>query len=80
MSSSKPTPLRIHGSAVFAHPLFLAQLEVRARQVEAFQQKDPIGYVNKNATKRLATITSIGFGRTSSSSTVCSSATTLRAR
>ena len=61
MSSSKPAPLLIHGWTVFAHPLFLAQLEVLALQVEAFKQKDPIGYVRKNAAKRLAAITKLAF-------------------
>ena len=62
MSSSKLNPLVIHGWTVFAHPLFLAQLEVLARQVDAFKQKDPVGYVKKNATKRLAAVTKLAFG------------------
>lgn len=61
MSSSKLTPLVIHGWTVFAHPLFLAQLEVLAQQVEAFKQKDPVGYVKKNTAKRLAAITKLAF-------------------
>lgn len=61
MTSSKPAPLVIHGWAVFAHPLFLAQLEALAQQVEAFEQKDPVRYVKKNATKRLAAITQLAF-------------------
>ncbi len=61
MSTSKPTPIVIHGWTVFAHPLFLAQLEVLAQQVEAFKQKDPVGYVKKNTTKRLAAITKLAF-------------------
>ena len=61
MSASKPAHLLIHGWTVFAHPLFLAQLEVLARQVEAFKQKDAIGYVKKNAAKRLAAITKLAF-------------------
>lgn len=61
MSSSKPAPLLIHGWTVFAHPLFLAQLEVLAQQVEVFKQKDPVAYVKKNAAKRLAAITKLAF-------------------
>ena len=61
MSSSKRTPLLIHGWTVFAHPLFLAQIEALAQQVEAFKQKDPVGYVKKNATKRLAAIAKLAF-------------------
>lgn len=61
MSGGKPVPLVIHGWTVFAHPLFLAQLEALAQQVEAFKQKDPVGYVKKNASKRLAAITKLAF-------------------
>ncbi len=62
MSAGKPDPLVIHGWAVFAHPLFLAQIEALARQVETLKQKDPAGYVKKNASKRLAAITKLAFG------------------
>ena len=54
MSAGKPEPLVIHGWTVFAHPLFLAQIEALVRQVESLKQKDPVGYVKKNASKRLA--------------------------
>ena len=61
MSSSKPAPLLIHGWTVFAHPLFLAQIEALAQQVKAFKQKDPVGYVKRNANKRLAAIIKLAF-------------------
>lgn len=61
MSQGQPAPWLIHGWAVFAHPLFLAQLEALAQQVEAFKQKDPAGYLKKNASKRLAAITKLAF-------------------
>ena len=61
MSAGKPAPLVIHGWTVFAHPLFLAQLEVLAQQVKAFKQKDPVWYVKKNTAKRLAAITKLAF-------------------
>lgn len=61
MNTGKPAPLVIHGWTVFAHPLFLAQLEALAQQVEVLKQKDPLGYVKKNATKRLAAITRLAF-------------------
>lgn len=61
MSAGKPTPLVIHGWTVFAHPLFLAQLEALAHQVESLKKKDPVGYVKKNASKRLAAITQLAF-------------------
>ncbi|HWK61057.1 MAG TPA: type II toxin-antitoxin system YhaV family toxin [Eoetvoesiella sp.] len=61
MSAGKPAPLVIHGWTIFAHPLFLAQLEALARQVELFKQKDPVGYTKKNASKRLAAILKLAF-------------------
>ncbi len=61
MSNSNPAPLLIHGWTVFAHPLFLAQIEALAQQVEAFKQKDPVRYMKKNASKRLAAITKLAF-------------------
>lgn len=61
MSAARPAPLLIHGWTVFAHPLFLAQLESLAQQVEVLKHKDPTGYVRKNASKRLAAITKLAF-------------------
>lgn len=61
MTGGKPTPLVANGWTIFAHPLFLAQLEALTRQVEAFKQKDPAGYAKKNASKRLAAITKLAF-------------------
>ena len=54
-------PLVIHGWTVFAHPLFFAQIETLTRQVEFFKQKDPVGYVKKNSSKRLAAIAKLAF-------------------
>lgn len=50
------TSLVINGWAIFAHPLFFAQVEELALKVEALKKKDPKHYVRKNATKRLAAI------------------------
>lgn len=61
MTTGKPAPLVIHGWTAFAHPLFLAQLEALTRQVDALKQKDPVGYIKKNANKRLAAITRLAF-------------------
>ena len=61
MSDNKTGPLVIHGWAVFAHPLFLAQLDILTRQVEALKKKDPRGYIKKNASKRLAAIAKLVF-------------------
>ena len=60
MSAGNNVPLVIHGWTVFAHPLFLAQLDALTRQVERIRQKDP-GYLKKNASKRLAAITKLAF-------------------
>lgn len=61
MSASKPTALVIHSWTVFAHPLFIEQLVALARQVDLLKQKDPVGCVKKNASKRLAAITKLAF-------------------
>jgi toxin YhaV len=61
MIAGKPAPTVIHGWTVFAHPLFMAQVERLAQQVEAHKQKDPTGYVKKNATKKLAAIARLAF-------------------
>jgi len=51
----------IHGWAVYAHPLFLSQLQALIKQVETLKQKDPAAYVHKNASKRLSAITQLAF-------------------
>ena len=56
MSVAKPTVVVVSGWTIFAHPLFLAQVEALTRQVEALKRKDPVGYTKKNASKRLAAI------------------------
>lgn len=60
--TAEPSPrLVAHGWTVFAHPLFLDQLESLMRQVESLRQKNPTTYLQKNATKRLAAITRLAF-------------------
>ncbi len=61
MNGSKLTPLVVSGWTIFAHPLFLAQIEALTRQVKALKQKDPAGYTKKNASKRLAAISKLAF-------------------
>ena len=62
MSGGPVAPaLQVNGWTVFAHPLFLAQLETLTSQVEALRHKDPTGYLKKNATKRLAAIQQLAF-------------------
>ena len=53
--------LVINGWRIYAHPLFLDQLDALFAEVEALKRKDPIGYVKKNASKRLAAITKLAF-------------------
>jgi toxin YhaV len=55
------SPLVVHGWTIFVHPLFLAQLEALAAEVDALRRKDPAGYTRKNASKRLAAITKLAF-------------------
>jgi toxin YhaV len=61
MSRGEAAPLVVHGWTIFAHPVFLDQIEVLIRQVEALKQKDAIGFSRKNATKRLAAIAQLAF-------------------
>lgn len=51
------SPVVINGWTIYAHPLFLDQLEALIVEVEVLHAKDPWGYVSKNASKRLAAIT-----------------------
>jgi toxin YhaV len=54
-------PLVVGGWTIYAHPLFLDQLEALTAQVEALKRRDPVGFVKKNATKRLAAIAKLAF-------------------
>jgi toxin YhaV len=47
------------GWTLYAPPLWLAQVEVLASQVEALKARDPRGFTRKTATKRLAAITKL---------------------
>lgn len=58
---SKPPPIIRNGWKLFAHPLFLAQLEALILQVEQLRQKHPETYQKKNSTKRLAAIVHLLF-------------------
>jgi toxin YhaV len=59
MSGGKP--LVVNGWTLFAHPIFLDQLDALTAQVDALERKDPAGYIKKNATKRLAAIARLAF-------------------
>lgn len=49
-------PLVVDGWSIWAHPLFLDQLEGLIAEVEARKARDPEGWTKKNCTKRLAAI------------------------
>ena len=61
MKGGKPTSLGVNGWTIYAHPLFLDQVEALIQQVEGLKRKDPKGFTNKNATKRLAAIAKLAF-------------------
>lgn len=50
------SPLEINGWKIYAHPLFLEQVDALTSKVKQLQAKDPLGYRSKPATKRLAAI------------------------
>ncbi|MEY4520473.1 MAG: hypothetical protein RLZZ499_3073 [Cyanobacteriota bacterium] len=53
--------LIINGWCIYAHPLFISQVEELTEQVERLRQKYPQDYQQKNATKRLAAINKLAF-------------------
>jgi toxin YhaV len=61
MTGQVRPPRVVNGWTIYAHPLFVAQLEALARKVEAEKQKNPTEYVKKNVTKRLAAIKKMAF-------------------
>lgn len=61
MSPDASAPLVVNGWTLFAHPLFLDQLDALVRKVESLRRKDPATYRQNNATKRLAAIRKLIF-------------------
>jgi toxin YhaV len=61
VSTDPGSPTEINGWRIYAHPLFLDQLEALITEVETLRRKDPQGYGSKNASKRLAAITRLMF-------------------
>ena len=51
----------VNGWSLFLHPLFNEQLTQLREEVHKLRQKDPVGYINKNASKRLAAITRLMY-------------------
>lgn len=58
---SENQPLIINGWRIFAHSLFISQLEELSDQVEQLRQRYPKDYQKKNPTKRLAAINKLAF-------------------
>lgn len=54
-------PLEINGWTIYAHPLFLDQIEALVAEVEKAKKKDPAGYKKKRAAKLLAAILKVAF-------------------
>lgn len=61
MSVSERQPLVVNGWSIFAHDLFLSQVEELLAQVETLKLRYPQDYLRKNATKRLAAIARLAF-------------------
>ncbi|MFA6314594.1 MAG: type II toxin-antitoxin system YhaV family toxin [Sterolibacterium sp.] len=55
------TALVVNGWSLFAHPLFLDQVEALISKVEALKAKNPKTYKQKNCTKRLAAIAKLAL-------------------
>jgi toxin YhaV len=53
--------IQINGWTIYAHPLFLDQLEAVIATVENARKKDPAGYKKKRATKLLAAVLKVAF-------------------
>lgn len=54
-------PVVVNGWTLFAHPLFLDQLEALVAEVERLKARDPEGFSHRNAAKRLAAIAKLAF-------------------
>ncbi len=55
-STSSQAPLEVNGWKIYAHPLFLDQIDALIEEVEARKKRDPKNWRKKNCTKRLAAI------------------------
>jgi toxin YhaV len=53
--------IEVNGWRLFAHPLFIDQIEKLACEVEQLRKKDPDGYREKKKTKLLAAIRKVAF-------------------
>jgi toxin YhaV len=53
--------IEINGWTIYAHPLFLAQLEAMIEAVEKARKRDPKAYKKKRAAKLLAAVLKVAF-------------------
>ena len=53
--------VEINGWSIYAHPLFLDQLDLLIEQVEKAKKKDPAAYKKKRAAKLLAAVLKVAF-------------------
>jgi toxin YhaV len=51
----------VNGWTLYTHPLFIEQFELLEKKVSALKAKDPVGYLKKNDTKRLAAIHKLAY-------------------
>lgn len=58
---SNKSALVVNGWTLYAHPLFVEQVETLEKKVKALKEKDPEGYIKKNDSKRLAAITKLAY-------------------
>ncbi len=61
MTGAADAPPVVNGWRLYAHSLFLDQLEALIGEVEGARRRDPEHYVRSNAAKRLAAITKLAF-------------------
>ncbi len=61
MSHKQPVTLVVNGWTIFAHPLFLEQINALTSEFESLKNKDPINFSKKNSSKRLSAITKLAF-------------------
>ncbi len=54
-------PVVVNGCSIYAHPLFLDQLDRLVVDVENARRKDPVGYKGKRAAKLLAAVLKVAF-------------------
>jgi toxin YhaV len=61
MSHKQTVKLVVNGWTIFAHPLFLEQMNALISEVESLKNKNRINFSKKSSAKRLAAITKLAF-------------------